>query len=254
MSTVIARSARARTCSVRPRCTSRSSGWSSQPTSRSSRSAGTSSPPSTSSAEADSPGRTLRSRVSLPGSSASRCEHGGVKLRRTSTTERPGLVRTVRIDRRVDQLVARANPGEIAVIDVIDLDRGTAEQLVAAGVSAVVNASATSSGRFPVHGAQTLLEAGVVLVDDVGGEVFSRVRDGDTVRLDGADLYAAGDRAASGAVQSDETVAEIDAIAREGLRARVSTLVADAGRRLTSDSGHLLEGDGFPAMITDLGG
>ena len=159
-------------------------------------------------------------------------------------------MRTVRVDRQVDHLVTRARPGEIAVIDVVDLDRGTAEQLVSAGVSAVVNASASFSGRFPVRGPQTLLEAGVLLVNDVGGEVFARVRDGDTIRLDGASVYAAGERVVEGLLQSDESVAEANRCAHAGLEARVAGLVADAGRRLADDDGRLLEGDGFPPLST----
>jgi len=165
---------------------------------------------------------------------------------------RPGLVRTARIDRQVDQLVARAGSGDIAVIDVIDLDRATAEQLVSAGVSAVVNAAPSCSGRFPVHGPQVLLEAGVLLVDGVGGEVFARVRDGDTVRLDGASVYAAGECVVVGHVQSDESVAEANAAARDGLDARVGALVADAARRLGDDRGRILEGDGFPPLSTTM--
>jgi uncharacterized membrane-anchored protein len=175
-----------------------------------------------------------------------------VKLRRGSKSARPGLVRTARVDRRVEDLIARARPGDIAVIDVIDLDRGTAEQLVAARVAAVVNAAPSSSGRYPVRGPQTLLEAGIPLVDAAGGEVFAKVRDGDTVRLDGSAVYASGRLVVDGTLQTDETVAASREDAVRGVQLRLGALVADAGRRLDEDGARLLEGDGFPPLQTPL--
>jgi uncharacterized membrane-anchored protein len=159
-------------------------------------------------------------------------------------------VRTARVDRRVDDLVARIRPGEIAVIDVVDLDRTTAEALVAVGVSAVVNAAPSCSGRFAVRGPRTLLDAGVLLVDGVGSDVFARVRDGDTIRLDGGTVYAGGDRVVVGSLQSDASVDASSVAAGLGLRARLGTLVADAARVLDDDAGRILEGDGFPPLST----
>jgi uncharacterized membrane-anchored protein len=44
----------------------------------------------------------------------------------------PGIRAVARVDPRTRQLADRLRPGEIAVIDHIDLDRGAAEALVAA--------------------------------------------------------------------------------------------------------------------------
>src|SRR3954462_12655624 len=79
----------------------------------------------------------------------------------------PGLAGTARGDRRTDGLLRRIKPGEIAGLDPVDLDRATADALVAAGVAAVVNASPSISGRFPNLGPEALIDAGIVLVDDV---------------------------------------------------------------------------------------
>ena len=70
-----------------------------------------------------------------------------------------------RVDRRTKDLVPRARRGDIAVIDHEDLDRVAAEGLVAAGVAAVVNASASISGRYPNLGPLILIEAGIPLLD-----------------------------------------------------------------------------------------
>jgi len=80
----------------------------------------------------------------------------------------PGTVGTARVDRRTRGLLPRLRPGDVAVIDHLDLDRGTAQALVDAGVVAVVDAAAVISGRYPNLGPQTLAAAGVVIVDGIG--------------------------------------------------------------------------------------
>ena len=75
-------------------------------------------------------------------------------LTRTSR-ELPGVTGVARVDRRTGDLL-RVGPGDIVVFDQLDLDRRTAEALVAAEVAGVVNASASMSGRFPNLGPEVL--------------------------------------------------------------------------------------------------
>src|SRR3712207_2372398 len=105
-------------------------------------------------------------------------------LRRPRTAEPGILAGTARLDRRTKRLVGRLRPGDIAVIDHVDLDRVAADSLVAVGVAAVLNAKPSVSGRYPNLGPQVLLDAGIVLIDDLGESVFQQLREGDTVRLD----------------------------------------------------------------------
>jgi len=74
--------------------------------------------------------------------------------------ELPGLSGIARVDRHTSGLLRRIKAGEIAVLDQIDLDRATADSLVATGVAAVVNASVSISGRFPNLGPEVLVAAG----------------------------------------------------------------------------------------------
>ncbi|OOK64229.1 thiamin pyrophosphokinase domain protein [Mycobacterium kansasii] len=67
-------------------------------------------------------------------------------------TARPGLVGTARVDRNIDRLLRRVCPGDIVVLDILDLDRITADALVEADVAAVVNASSSVSGATPTWG------------------------------------------------------------------------------------------------------
>src|ERR1700758_5696173 len=111
----------------------------------------------------------------------------------TRNTSRPGLTGTARVDRNIDRLLRRVCPGDIAVLDVLDLDRITADALVDAEIAAVVNASPSVSGRYPNLGPEVLLANGVTLIDETGPEVFKKVKDGAKVRLHNGGGYS-GDR------------------------------------------------------------
>src|SRR5271169_3104185 len=104
-------------------------------------------------------------------------------------TEPPGIVAIARVDRKTKNISKRLNPGEIAIIDHADLDRVSAEELIRRKVAAVVNASASITGRYPNLGPQLLLDAGIPVIDGVGSEVMVKVADGTVVRLDQETLY-----------------------------------------------------------------
>src|ERR1700759_4891644 len=101
----------------------------------------------------------------------------------------PGVVGVARLDRRTKRLVTRLNPGDIAIIDHVDLDRVAADALVAARVAGVVNAQPSISGRYPNLGPDVLVAHGIALLDNVGADVFSAVKEGMRVRIDGDILY-----------------------------------------------------------------
>src|SRR5579871_6087476 len=115
-------------------------------------------------------------------------------VRRVKAEEPPGIVGVARVDLKTKVLVRRLEPGDIAIIDHPDLDRVSADELIACRVAAVVNAAKSVTGRYPNSGPGLLLDAGIPLVDDVGSEVLSRVSDGTAVRLDNDILYTAGDQ------------------------------------------------------------
>src|SRR3954468_6028864 len=130
----------------------------------------------------------------------------------------PGVAGIARLDRRTKNLTKRLHPGDIAVIDHVDIDRVSADALVGSKVAAVVNAAPSISGRYPNLGPEILLAAGIPLLDDVGREVFSRLKEGTPVRLDGTRLLdEEGTVLAEGIAQDDVTVAAAMAEAKAGL-------------------------------------
>jgi uncharacterized membrane-anchored protein len=120
-----------------------------------------------------------------------------------------------RLGRRTKLLVKRLRPGDIAVIDHQDLDRVSAEDLVAAGVAAVLNCRPSSSGSYPNMGPLLLVQAGIHLVDLSGDALFDAVHDGDQVIVRGGEVLWRGEVVATGAVQSPEDVRARNDAARE---------------------------------------
>jgi uncharacterized membrane-anchored protein len=99
---------------------------------------------------------------------------------------RPGgpVEGTARLGERTKRLVKRLRPGDVAVIDHLNIDRIAAEELIEAGAAAVVNASRSSDGRYPNAGPLMLARAGIRLLDAPEADVFERLRDGDWVRVE----------------------------------------------------------------------
>jgi uncharacterized membrane-anchored protein len=88
-----------------------------------------------------------------------------------------------RLGERTKHLVKRLRPGEIAVIDHVDIDRIAAEELIEAGVVAVLNASPSSQGRYPNAGPLMLARAGIKLIDAPEANLFEVLDDGDRLRI-----------------------------------------------------------------------
>jgi uncharacterized membrane-anchored protein len=122
-----------------------------------------------------------------------------------------------RVGARTKDLVARLQPGEIAVIDHVDLDRVAAESLRDAGVRAVVNAQPSMTGRYPNTGPLLLAAAGIAVVDGCGQELLERVPDGVSIVLVDGDVHVGDDVVASGVVRTSTELAEAVDAARQHL-------------------------------------
>jgi uncharacterized membrane-anchored protein len=168
----------------------------------------------------------------------------------------PGVVTgTARLDRRTKDLTKRLRPGDVAVIDHVDLDRVSADALVACGVAAVVNAAASTSGRYPNLGPQILVAAGIPLLDGVGRDVFGRLKEGAQVRVDGGTLQDAdGTVLATGTPQDEQTVAAAMAEARAGLSTQLEAFAANTMEYMRRERALLLDGVGVPDVRTAVEG
>ena len=159
-----------------------------------------------------------------------------------------------RVDRRTKNLLRRIQPGEVAVIDHEDLDRVAAEELVAKGVSAVVNAARSISGRYPNLGPLILVEHGIPLVDGIGKLVMSKVREGDPVRVDGDRVYVGEALVAVGIRQSAESVATDMEAARHRLAEQFERFANNTLEFMARERDLMFSGMGLPELDHDLAG
>ena len=175
-------------------------------------------------------------------------------LRRTRTVEPGAFSGIARVDRRTKRLVGRLRPGEIAVIDHVDIDRVAADSLVAVGVSAVLNAKPSISGRYPNLGPEVLVQAGIVLIDDLGEEAFDRIAEGQVVSIEGDAVLVDGEVVATGLRQDAESIAKAMKEAREGLSVQLEAFAANTMDYLKHERDLLLDGVGVPDVTTDIAG
>ncbi|WP_245692411.1 putative cytokinetic ring protein SteA [Geodermatophilus telluris] len=162
---------------------------------------------------------------------------------------------TVRLDRRTKNLTKRLRPGDIAVIDHVDIDRVSADSLVAARVGAVVNAAPSISGRYPNLGPEILVSAGIPLIDGVGKEVFAALKEGAHVRVEGHTLYGPDGRAvAEGTEQTPDTVAASMAEAKAGLSTQLEAFATNTMEYMKRERALLLDGVGVPDVQTKIEG
>ena len=123
---------------------------------------------------------------------ASRRRFPALLSRRDADAPVEAIEGRVRLGRRTKHLVKRLAPGDIAVIDHVDIDRIAAEELIATGVSAVINASPSSTGRYPNSGPLLLAQAGVRLIDVEDADPFELLADGNLVSLAGGAVLGGG--------------------------------------------------------------
>ncbi|HEY9311713.1 MAG TPA: putative cytokinetic ring protein SteA [Williamsia sp.] len=166
-------------------------------------------------------------------------------LSRTTETL-PGISGIARIDKNTKRLLSRVGPGDIVILDEVDLDRITADALVAADVLAVVNASTSISGRFPNLGPELLAASGITLIDDVGVEVFQRIKDGAKIRVDEGGLYTGERRLAKGTELGEREIADLMIDAKTGLVDHLEAFSGNTIEFIRSESPLLIDGVGVP--------
>ena len=166
----------------------------------------------------------------------------------------PGISGTVRIDVRTKDLTKRLKPGDIAIIDHQDIDKVSAEAVLACRPVAVINAAHSITGRYPNMGPEILVDAGVPLLDNVGNDILLTLKDGQSARLDGDTLYLGDVVVAKGILFDREIVAAAMIEARAGLAVQMEAFAANTMEYLRRERALLLDGVGVPDIKTVLEG
>ncbi|WP_433521707.1 putative cytokinetic ring protein SteA [Nocardia pseudovaccinii] len=174
-----------------------------------------------------------------------------------STEALPGLTGTARVDRNTRRLLKRVGPGDVVILDEMDLDRLTADQLVEAGVVAVVNTSPSISGRYPNLGPEVLVANGILLLDTVSSDAF-RIKDGAKVRIDEGVVYSdklvkkEPEVLVTGIELTESDVAERMIEARNGLADHLEAFAGNTIEFIRTESALLIDGIGVPELELDM--
>ncbi|WP_306365634.1 putative cytokinetic ring protein SteA [Nocardia sp. CC227C] len=170
----------------------------------------------------------------------------------------PGLSGIARVDRNTRRLLQRVGPGDVVVLDEMDLDRLTADRLVEAGVAVVINASPSISGRYPNLGPEVLVANGILLLDTVTTDVFKRIKDGAKVRVDDGVVYS--DKLTKKDPEvlvecvelTESSIAERMIEARNGLADHLEAFAGNTIEFIRTESGLLIDGIGVPELELDM--
>ncbi|HJP75488.1 MAG TPA: putative cytokinetic ring protein SteA [Pseudonocardiaceae bacterium] len=172
-------------------------------------------------------------------------------LARTSR-ELPGVTGLARVDRRTGDLLRRIGPGDIVVLNQLDLDRRTADALIAAEVVGVVNASISISGRYPNLGPELLVNAGIPLIDGVGEDALRTIKEGAKLRLHEGAVFMSGKEVAKGVQQTADSVADQMIEAKAGMSALLEAFSANTIEFLRRERTLIIDGVGVPEVFVPM--
>ena len=118
----------------------------------------------------------------------------------------------------------------------------------------VINAALSVTGRVRSRGPQTLIDAGIVLLDDCGSDVWA-LKDGDSITVKGTDILREGKRVAQGHrydslkdLPSD--IPDVD----QALSDQLQAFEASTSTFLEYEGAGVLRGEGYPELATQVSG
>ena len=158
------------------------------------------------------------------------------------------------IARDLHQKIPTIDEGDFLLIEDYDLTQADAELLIESGVQLVINAALSVTGRVRSRGPQTLIDAGIVLLDDCGSDVWA-LKDGDSITVKGTDILREGKRVAQGHrydslkdLPSD--IPDVD----QALSDQLQAFEASTSTFLEYEGAGVLRGEGYPELATQVSG
>ena len=158
------------------------------------------------------------------------------------------------IARDLHQKIPTIDEGDFLLIEDNDLTQADAELLIESGVQLVINAALSVTGRVRSRGPQTLIDAGIVLLDDCGSDVWA-LKDGDSITVKGTDILREGKRVAQGHrydslkdLPSD--IPDVD----QALSDQLQAFEASTSTFLEYEGAGVLRGEGYPELAMQVSG
>lgn len=158
------------------------------------------------------------------------------------------------IARDLHQKIPTIDEGDFLLIEDNDLTQADAELLIESGVQLVINAALSVTGRVRSRGPQTLIDAGIVLLDDCGSDVWA-LKDGDSITVKGTDILREGKRVAQGhRYESLKDLPSDIPDADQALSDQLQAFEASTSTFLEYEGAGVLRGEEYPELATQVSG
>lgn len=145
--------------------------------------------------------------------------------------------------------------GDIAVISAADISRQEAQALVDISPAAVINLNKFTTGAIPNYGPHMLLDAEVVLLEDLGEAFLSEFRDGKKARITDDGTVYLGDKAIGTGKLVERAAAEDEfANAQRGLIDHMEAYFGNSIEFIHSEGPLLIDGLGVPDAGSEMQG
>lgn len=161
---------------------------------------------------------------------------------------------TVRLDKKTKNLAKRLRPGEVALIDHVDIDSTAARMLVDAKVAAVINVAKSCSGRYPNLGPRVLLDAGIPLIDCADVDLFKGLKEGEQIELNDGVVSRNGTEVAIGELLTAERVAALLERSKQNLGNELERFAENTLSYVTKEKSLLLDPAALPEVKAAIDG
>ena len=157
----------------------------------------------------------------------------------------------IKVDRKTKKLAKRLSAGEIAVINHIDIDEVAANSLVERKIKLVINAAPSISGRYPNKGPKILIDNNILIIDNVGENVFEELKEGQVIEVNNGQIYRDGQFIGSGEVMDKSVVEKRTQIAYENMSLELDRFIDNTIEYAKREKGFILGETEIPKMTTN---
>ena len=153
-------------------------------------------------------------------------------------------------DRKTKKLAKRIEPGQIAVINHIDIDEVAANSLVEAKIKLVINADKSISGRYPNAGPRILVDNNILIIDNIGIDAFDDLQEDDFIVVEDGEIYRRDKLIGRGEVMDKEVVDEKIRLAYENIGQELDRFIDNTIEYAKREKGMILGDVEIPKMST----
>ena len=160
----------------------------------------------------------------------------------------------IKKDKKTKKLAKRIAAGEIAVINHVDIDEVAAKSLVEAKIKLVINAAESISGRYPNAGPNILVNENILIIDNVGMDVFDALNEDDVILVEDGKIYRNDEFIGEGEIMDAEVVKVKIKHAYENIGPELDRFIDNTIEYAKKEKGMILGEVEIPEMATKYSG